>query len=317
MSDTAPSVLRAFPRGGRPWRLLRDALLIVVIFLVLSEIVLRLVVPDALDRQIYNLNLTQPSASFVRWDDRYVHRHPSNGEFRHVTRDYDVTYRTDDKGFRLVRHSRERERRPRLLLLGDSFLFGTGVSDAEALAQRLEDEGKFDVVGAGQVGWGTANELLLLDEIGVAAAPDVVLLLFCTNDYGDNVNGYYPTVEAEDGRLIPKLPEQARAIYNLIQREYRSGRGFYSLVPELSTRRIAEGYLMRYSRTYLALATLAPRLKHALRPILGRPLPPLDGAPEAEVTARYLELMKERAGRLRSEERRVGKECRSRWSPYH
>src|SRR3712207_8085799 len=25
----------------------------------------------------------------------------------------------------------------------------------------------------------------------------------------------------------------------------------------------------------------------------------------------------ERGGRLRSEERRVGKECRSRWSPYH
>ena len=25
----------------------------------------------------------------------------------------------------------------------------------------------------------------------------------------------------------------------------------------------------------------------------------------------------ERLGRLRSEERRVGKECRSRWSPYH
>src|SRR2546422_9739134 len=28
-------------------------------------------------------------------------------------------------------------------------------------------------------------------------------------------------------------------------------------------------------------------------------------------------LLSELAGRLRSEERRVGKECRSRWSPYH
>ena len=30
-----------------------------------------------------------------------------------------------------------------------------------------------------------------------------------------------------------------------------------------------------------------------------------------------LELMSKRDGEKRSEERRVGKECRSRWSPYH
>src|ERR1039457_7612260 len=36
------------------------------------------------------------------------------------------------------------------------------------------------------------------------------------------------------------------------------------------------------------------------------------------VTARAQSItMAMRAGRLRSEERRVGKECRSRWSPYH
>src|SRR3712207_9378508 len=33
--------------------------------------------------------------------------------------------------------------------------------------------------------------------------------------------------------------------------------------------------------------------------------------------ARLLELMRERGVDDRSEERRVGKECRSRWSPYH
>ena len=30
-----------------------------------------------------------------------------------------------------------------------------------------------------------------------------------------------------------------------------------------------------------------------------------------------LEYLKENRGFIRSEERRVGKECRSRWSPYH
>ena len=32
---------------------------------------------------------------------------------------------------------------------------------------------------------------------------------------------------------------------------------------------------------------------------------------------RYRELIKELLNEVRSEERRVGKECRSRWSPYH
>ena len=40
------------------------------------------------------------------------------------------------------------------------------------------------------------------------------------------------------------------------------------------------------------------------------------GESEVEVRKFALELL-ERVGLLRSEERRVGKECRSRWSPYH
>src|SRR2546430_7433425 len=38
---------------------------------------------------------------------------------------------------------------------------------------------------------------------------------------------------------------------------------------------------------------------------------------EAQVIRTYLETMAELPWNKRSEERRVGKECRSRWSPYH
>ena len=37
----------------------------------------------------------------------------------------------------------------------------------------------------------------------------------------------------------------------------------------------------------------------------------------ADIYVRYLRLKKEDVVFIRSEERRVGKECRSRWSPYH
>ena len=38
---------------------------------------------------------------------------------------------------------------------------------------------------------------------------------------------------------------------------------------------------------------------------------------EGELSFRQLDERSERLGAARSEERRVGKECRSRWSPYH
>ena len=37
----------------------------------------------------------------------------------------------------------------------------------------------------------------------------------------------------------------------------------------------------------------------------------------ASIEERVESLLKEKIEAIRSEERRVGKECRSRWSPYH
>src|SRR5688572_31211187 len=51
-------------------------------------------------------------------------------------------------------------------------------------------------------------------------------------------------------------------------------------------------------------------------PLDGRPsIPPGSARPTAEQAR--VTVMRERAAGRRSEERRVGKECRSRWSPYH
>src|SRR5256885_15991300 len=43
---------------------------------------------------------------------------------------------------------------------------------------------------------------------------------------------------------------------------------------------------------------------------------PIETAPTPQ-NARYLATKRDKLGHKRSEERRVGKECRSRWSPYH
>src|ERR1043165_9833905 len=41
------------------------------------------------------------------------------------------------------------------------------------------------------------------------------------------------------------------------------------------------------------------------------------GIPLVILGGHFMDLSEKKAERLRSEERRVGKECRSRWSPYH
>ena len=49
----------------------------------------------------------------------------------------------------------------------------------------------------------------------------------------------------------------------------------------------------------------------------GGKLAPENTLAAIDVGARYGHTMIEFDAKLRSEERRVGKECRSRWSPYH
>src|SRR2546426_10252654 len=62
-----------------------------------------------------------------------------------------------------------------------------------------------------------------------------------------------------------------------------------------------------------ALGTFIPHLRRGERGLEGN-----DGlALRARDRIRSLRVALSRAVRLRSEERRVGKECRSRWSPYH
>src|SRR3989442_234314 len=54
-----------------------------------------------------------------------------------------------------------------------------------------------------------------------------------------------------------------------------------------------------------------------LPPAARRPLAPADVLQHGLERRRVEELLRLPLGQWRSEERRVGKECRSRWSPYH
>lgn len=93
--------------------------------------------------------------------------------------------------------------RPRLVVLGDSFVYGAGVAEAETFAAGLADAvgGRGVVLNAGTPGYGTARALAWLETFGDELAPDLVLLAaFVGNDVTDNLDQEAPRIV--DGRLF-------------------------------------------------------------------------------------------------------------------
>jgi hypothetical protein len=99
----------------------------------------------------------------------------------------------------------------RVVMLGDSLTFGTGVADGQTFSDRLEAAGGFEVVNLGVDGYGTDQELIRLENEGFSYRPHDVVLNFCLrNDYVDNALpvALYDGVSAkpyftlEEGRLV-------------------------------------------------------------------------------------------------------------------
>ena len=129
-----------------------------------------------------------------------------------------------------------------MLALGDSYLEAAQVQAPETAAARLEVllgqamSPPVEVINAGVFGYGTAQELILLDEEGVKYQPDLVLLFFChCNDIANNnyrlelIDGelsralkpYYDLADDEDEpRLIPPPPPSPRTSLRERLRDY-------------------------------------------------------------------------------------------------
>jgi hypothetical protein len=75
----------------------------------------------------------------------------------------------------------------RVLMLGDSITFGTGVGDDQTFSHLLDASPRLEVLNLGVDGYGTDQALIRLAREGLAYHPQVVILNFCVrNDYFDN-----------------------------------------------------------------------------------------------------------------------------------
>jgi lysophospholipase L1-like esterase len=135
--------------------------------------------------------ITQPSdipglPYRLRPGARGVHRFP-----RHSRADFapeqTLTYSINRLGFRGAETTL---RKPadsfRVVALGDSFTFGSGVRDADTWPAALGRElgPGSEVLNLGVMAYDSANEVALLEAMGLALDPDLVLVAFHVNDAG-------------------------------------------------------------------------------------------------------------------------------------
>lgn len=130
------------------------------------------------------------------------------GRFTH--RDFSVEIATDSQGLRDDEYPTERTGKKRMLILGDSFGWGFGVEHHERFSEVLEAaHPDWEIINASAPGYGTDQEFLYLREKGTAFKPDVVLALFCVNDFDENVHEerywyFKPVFVIERERLSPQ-----------------------------------------------------------------------------------------------------------------
>ena len=181
--------------------------------LLLCEVVLRIAPPAALQPGLRDVEpFIAPDETFgwvgspnLRSEARL------DPDFRHAVS-------TNSRGLRERETPYSRGSQRRVLCIGDSFTWGLGVEGAEAFPALLENAlPDTEVINAGVIGWGTAQEWLWLEKEGYRYSPDVLILGFFVNDFWDNAGrdqrGRRPIFVVKDGELVlktPPSPELAR-----------------------------------------------------------------------------------------------------------
>lgn len=164
----------------------------------------------------------------------------------HVSTEFDVRYRTNSHRLRdPERPLQKPDGVFRILVLGDSLTFGSGVDDADTFARQLESKlnarrdgrlPRVEVINAACASWGTADHVVFLDHLGLQFEPDVVLMAFHDDD-------------PKDSRLSPffRLGDDGA----LVERKY-TPRGTSTLKKALDAVPIY-GWLSQHSHLFSAL----------------------------------------------------------------
>ncbi|MBH81805.1 MAG: hypothetical protein CMQ49_14955 [Gammaproteobacteria bacterium] len=97
---------------------------------------------------------------------------------------YPVAVTTNEHGFRAW--GNPTADRARVLFVGDSFTADLNMSDADAYFGQVADQLDAEVFAVGAGGYGTLQELMLVEAHAPIIAPHILVLQFCANDLANN-----------------------------------------------------------------------------------------------------------------------------------
>lgn len=130
------------------------------------------------------------------------------------TNEFKTSIAANNKGLRDDDSSLQR---PAIICLGDSYTMGWGVEHSESYAQRLERLSGQKVLNAGIASYGTARQMILLQELDTSALTHLVIQ-YCSNDYHEN-NQYI--------RNNNRLAITSRAAYDTMVNRRKQATGYF------------------------------------------------------------------------------------------
>lgn len=107
----------------------------------------------------------------------------------------------------------------RIAVVGDSFVFGYGVELNETFVKILENKlnkrsnKTFEVMNFGTSAYGTEQEYLTIKNEVIRYSPDVIILVFFSNDLKDNLK--FNLFDVENNTLIQNPPQKITTILKL------------------------------------------------------------------------------------------------------
>ncbi|MEM1217245.1 MAG: SGNH/GDSL hydrolase family protein [Bacteroidota bacterium] len=98
--------------------------------------------------------------------------------------DRPVSLRYDENGFKA--YGNPKGERPKVFFIGDSYTASVEVSNDSSFFNLIGDSLDIEVFAYGHAGYGTLQQLLILEQYIPIIQPDLVVWQNCTNDFKDN-----------------------------------------------------------------------------------------------------------------------------------
>jgi len=160
-------------------------LITLVLMLLMGEFVTRVV----LGVKPYGKEIPKPPYNTAQKDQtlgwKMTPNYSYTGEMEDVRgNSYPVQLNYDENGFKS--YGDVNSSKPKVLFIGDSYTASIEVSNDKSFFNIIKDSLDIEVFAYGQAGFGTLQELLVLEQYLPIIKPDLVLWQTCANDFIDN-----------------------------------------------------------------------------------------------------------------------------------